>query len=86
LTENGVVRLRFLTLLEGRGLVLREGSAFVKQRSHLAIELADRPSSAQSLGMIEGESFRRAGTTDEQDVMRPGQRERAGELGERERR
>ena len=44
-----------------------------------------RRPTAQRLGMIEGKGFRRAGAPEQGNVVRPGERERLGEVGEGER-
>jgi len=56
----------------------------MKGRRRPAIKLADRPTAAQCLRMIESEGFGRSRAANQQDVVGPGQRKGAGEVGERE--
>ena len=82
---DGVARLRFQAFRQHGGFVAREGGAFVELAVHLALELAHGPAAAQSLGVVKGEGFGRAGAADQQNVVRPGQREGAGKVGEGQR-
>jgi hypothetical protein len=80
---DAIAWLRLGTFAEHGGLVTRQGRAFVELAVHLALELAHRPASAQGFGLVEGEGFGRAAAADEQDVVGPGQREGAGQIGKR---
>ena len=67
---------------EHGGLVAGKGGALVELAVDLAVELAHGPAAAQGLGVVEGEGRGRAGAADQQDVVRPREREGAGEVGE----
>jgi len=77
---QGVTRLGFRALGEEGGFVPRQGSPLVELTVHLAAQLPDGPAAAQGFGVVEVERFGRAGAADEQDVVRPGEREGASEV------
>ena len=81
---DGIAWLRLCAFAEHGSLVTRQGGSFVELAVHLALELAHRPAAAQGLGLVEGEGFGRAAAADEQDVVGPGQREGACQIGKRQ--
>ena len=58
LGRDGVTGLGNLTIFQHRGLVARQGSAFVKLAVGLAVELTHRPAATQRLGFIKGACLR----------------------------
>lgn len=79
---DGVAGLGLSAFGEHGGLVAREGGAFVELAVHLPLELAHGPAAAQGFGMIKRKRLGRPAAADEQNIMRPRQRKRAGEVGE----
>jgi hypothetical protein len=73
--REGITGLGLPAPGEHGGLVPGKGGALVELRGDLSVELTDRPAAPQGFGVIEVQCFARARSADEQDVVRPGQRE-----------